>query len=74
MFSWIGLISGLMKLSTILAGMIERRNLMTAGEARAIARLNQDALDVLKKATKARRAVSIFSDDELRDSPDNRKK
>jgi len=74
MFSWIGLVSSLMKLSTILAGMIERRNLMTAGEARAIARLNQDALDVLEKATKARRAVSIFSDDELRDSPDNRKK
>lgn len=55
--SWLALLKGLLGLGFSLIGYLQNRQLIEAGEARAIAEGLQNAQDAINKARKARRAV-----------------
>ena len=63
---WIALFRGILKLGSILARIIQQKQLMDAGEARAISKGLQDATSKMDKASKAIR--------DLRGSPDLRRR
>jgi hypothetical protein len=54
---WLGLITGLIKLASVLADIAARRQLIKAGEAQAIAAGNQRTLDDLAKVQASRVAL-----------------
>jgi hypothetical protein len=54
---WLGLITGLIKLASVLADIAARRQLIKAGEAQAIAAGNQRTLDDLAKIQASRVAL-----------------
>ena len=63
---WVSLFRVLLKLGSILARIIQQKQLMDAGEAMAISKGLQDATSKMDKASKAIR--------DLRGSPDLRKR
>jgi hypothetical protein len=54
---WLGLITGLIKLASVLADIAARRQLIKAGEAQAIAAGNRRTLDDLAKVQASRVAL-----------------
>jgi hypothetical protein len=68
---WMSLLSGVLKLGGVLARICEQKGLMNAGEAKAVAKANADALDRVNRAWAARRGVD-HSSDAVRDDPDRR--
>ena len=63
---WIALFRGILKLGSILARIIQQKQLMDAGEARAISKGLQDATSKMDEASKAIR--------DLRGNPDLRRR
>ena len=61
---WIALFRGILKLGSILASIIQQKQLMDAGEAKAISKGLQDATSKMDEASKAIR--------DLRGNPDLR--
>ena len=61
--SWIALFRGVLKLGSILARIIQQKQLMDAGEVKAISKGLQDATSKMDEASKALR--------DLRGSPDS---
>ncbi len=51
--SWIALFRGVLKLGSILASIIQQKQLMDAGEVKAISKGLQDATSKMDKASKA---------------------
>jgi len=51
--SWIALLRGVLKLGSIIARIIQQKQLMDAGEAKAITKGLQDATSKMDKASKA---------------------
>jgi len=59
---WIALFRGLLKLGSIVSRIIQQKQLMDAGEARAISKGLQDATSKMDKASKAIRDLRGSSD------------
>lgn len=55
--SWIALLKGILGIASSLTAYINNKQLMDAGEAKAIARQLESSINVLDKAQKARRAA-----------------
>ena len=55
--SWIALLRGILKLGSALARIIQQKQLMDAGEAKALSRGLQDATEKMDKANKALRSL-----------------
>ena len=51
--SWIALFRGVLKLGSILASIIQQKQLMDAGEVKAISKGLQDAISKMEEASKA---------------------
>lgn len=60
--TWLSLLTTLLKLATSLFNYIERNQLMTAGEARALVAQMEELNDRVKKAAEARDAVARDAD------------
>ena len=67
----LGLIKVLLGLASHLARWAQQRQLISAGEASKVAEQLQETLDVVNKATAARRSVKHDADS-LQDDPDRR--
>tara|TARA_R110000765_G_scaffold395478_1_gene489211 strand:+ start:368 stop:598 length:231 start_codon:yes stop_codon:yes gene_type:complete len=59
---WVALFRGLLKLGSIVSRIIQQKQLMDAGEARAISKGLQDATSKMDKASKAIRDLRGSSD------------
>ncbi len=59
---WVALFRGLLKLGSIVSRIIKQKQLMDAGEARAISKGLQDATSKMDKASKAIRDLRGSSD------------
>jgi hypothetical protein len=59
---WIALFRGILKLGSILARIIQQKQLMDAGEAKAISKGLQDATSKMDEASKAIRDLRGSSD------------
>jgi hypothetical protein len=70
--AWLSIFSGLLKLTSILSRMIERRGLMQQGEVRAAYRSSQETLGNVERAMDARRAVKHDARS-VRNDPNRRK-
>ena len=68
---WLSILSGVLKLGSVLARICEQRGLMDAGEAKQLAKATADALAQVERAVAARRTVD-HSTDAVRDDPDRR--
>jgi len=51
--SWVALLRGILKLGSILARIIQQKQLMDAGEAKAVSKGLEDATSKMDKASKA---------------------
>ena len=51
--SWVALLRGVLKLGSILARIIQQKQLMDAGEAKAVSKGLEDATSKMDKASKA---------------------
>jgi len=60
---WVGIITGLLKLVSALAGIFATRQLLDAGEAKAIAAGAQRTLNAISKAQTIRRRRTTADDD-----------
>lgn len=67
----LSILSGVLKLASILARYAERRGLMNQGKVNAMAKANDKALKNVAKAQVARRSVRHDADG-VRDDTDNR--
>ena len=63
---WIALFRGILKLGSILASIIQQKQLMDAGEAKAISKGLQDATSKMDEASKAIRDLRGNSDLRMR--------
>ena len=68
---WLSILSGVLKLGSVIARICEQRGLMDAGEAKQLAKTQTDALAKVERAINARRTVN-HSADSVRDDPDRR--
>jgi hypothetical protein len=62
---WVGLLKGLVSLAARVAGVVEKRQLMDAGAAKATLRGLRDAQSIIDRARRARQSVD--DDDIMRD-------
>ena len=68
---WLSVLGGLVKLVNVVLGIVERKKLMDAGSAKAIASTNQVVLKHVEEAMAARRGVKHDADS-VRADPDRR--
>ncbi|WP_022949523.1 hypothetical protein [Methylohalobius crimeensis] len=71
MGNWLSILRGLLGLAEQLTEWLNRRQLLEAGESRAVARGLKDAQETIRRAQAARRGVRHDADSVRRD-PDNR--
>ena len=69
---WLSVLSGILKLGSVIASICKDKGLMDAGAAKSIAKSNDHAIKNIERAMAARRAVKHGDDDIMRD-PDRRK-
>lgn len=60
--TWASILSAILSIGKALATLIERKQLLDAGEARLLAENLDDSLDILARALAARRAVGSDPD------------
>lgn len=70
--SWLALLNLGLKFVNWIAEIVHNRELMDAGEAKAIAKGATDALETIRKAQEATAAVKPLSRDELRGTDGDR--
>ena len=68
---WLSILSGVLKLGSIIARICRDKGLMDAGEAKQLAKATADALAKVERAVAARRTVD-HSTNAVRDDPDRR--
>lgn len=71
--SWLSLISNLVKLTIWLIDFVERRQLISEGEAKALRQLQEDTDARLKAVADARNRVGNTDADSLRDDDGHRR-
>lgn len=71
--SWLSLISNLVKLTIWLIDFVERRQLISEGEAKALRQLQEDTDARLKAVADARNSVGNTDIDSLRDDDGHRR-
>ena len=68
---WLSILSGVLKLGSVIAQICRDKGLMDAGAAKQLAETQGDALAQIRRAMDARRSVN-HSDAGVREDPDNR--
>lgn len=68
---WLKVITGILSLAKSLMGFARDRQLISAGEAKALAKQSSRSLDIIRQAQAARRALG-YDPDSVQSDPDNR--